>query len=1032
MVLGVLPMLVVGGISIQLSRSGIESEARTYLIQALRDKTALLDSQMAQIEALIANIVGVDEITDTLATTPSNTDIYSMLATQARVGYVLNNYLNLQGLISIEIFTLSGLHFHVGETLNVGNLNTRLRDQLIRDSLANPAGTYWAGIQPNVNGNSKYHNVLVATRVISRLNRESSRQEPIALLVINYDPDYIRKQFAGSDTDKSSYMILLDGEDRFVQNPDPAQIGKKADPELLARLSGNQTHRTSGMLVRTSPLKAAPRWRLAILMPEDVIDRPAQGIVRVSAMVMLASLLVVGIGAILFMKWVVRPLRDITERFRTLRSVPEASQLPLLVKGDDEIANLGRGFNDLLEALNARRETEGALRLAASVFANSHEGIIITDASNTIIDVNPGFTLITGYAKDEAIGKNPSFIASGQQGREFYDDMWASLHESGHWRGDIWNRRKDGTVYAEILSITAIHNDQGVLQHYIGVFSDISQLKHHQKELEHIAHYDSLTGLPNRSLLADRMHQAIAQTTRRGTVMAIAYLDLDGFKAVNDSHGHEAGDHLLIVLADRMKHTLREGDTLARLGGDEFIAMLLDLPDIEACVPMLLRLLKAASEEVAFNGNALRVTASLGVTFYPQPDDIDADQMLRQADQAMYQAKLAGKNRYHIFDMEQDRAVRGHHESLERIRQGLTDREFVLYYQPKVNMRTGQVIGLEALIRWQHPERGLLPPGVFLPVIEDHPLAIEMGNWVIDTALDQIAAWHKAGLPLAVSVNVSARQLQQADFMEGVRARLAQHPTVPANHLELEVLETSALEDITHVSQVIEDCRALGIQFALDDFGTGYSSLTYLKRLPAHSLKIDQSFVHDMLDDPEDLAILDGVLGLSSAFRRQAIAEGVETTAHGELLLDLGCELAQGYGIAHPMPAANVPGWVATWKPGKTWLNRAFRSRDDLPLLFAAVEHKAWIASVEDALRNDVDPPARHCRFGIWLEGEGHAHYGQQAAYQTISVLHREIQERAQILLDLKNQGNIEDALSGIADLHRLRDTLLDQLKRLS
>ncbi len=1027
-------MLVVGAVSIQLSRSGIESEARSYLIQALRDKTALLDSQLAQIEALAANISGVEEITNTLATTSSNTDIYSLLATQARIGYVLNNYLNLEGLVSIEIFTMSGLHFHVGETLNVGNLDTSLRDQLIRDSLVNPGSIYWAGIRPNVNSNSKYPNVLVATRMISRLDRETSRQEPVALLVINYDPDYIRKQFAGSAADTSSYMIMLDGQDRFAQHPDASQLGKKADPELLAKLSGNLPHRTSGMLVQSSPLRV-PHWRLAILMPEDIIDRPARGIFQISALVMLASLLVVGVGAYLFMKGIVQPLRDITERFRTLRSMPETSQLPLMVKGDDDIANLGRGFNDLLEALNARRETEGALRLAASVFANSHEGILITDANNIIVDVNPGFTLITGYTKEESIGKNPSFISSGQQGADFYADMWASVQQNGHWRGDIWNRRKDGTVYAEILSISMIRDELGALQHYIGVFSDISLLKHHQTELEHIAHYDALTGLPNRSLLADRLHQAMVQAQRRQQHLVVAYLDLDGFKAINDNYGHALGDQLLIAVASRMKLVLREGDTLARIGGDEFVAVLLDLANIADSVPLLSRLLTAASQPVQIGDSSIQVSASIGVTDYPQAEGVDADQLLRQADQAMYQAKLAGKNRFHLFDAEQDRSVRGHHESLERIRQALIEQEFVLYYQPKVNLRTGAVIGAEALIRWQHPDKGLLLPAEFLPVIEEHPLAVEIGEWVINSALSQLAVWHAAGLDIPVSVNVSARQLQQADFVQRLRTLLSTHSDIRPCQLELEVLETSALEDLASASQVMVSCREIGVRFALDDFGTGYSSLTYLKRLPVTQLKIDQSFVHDMLDDPDDMAILEGVLGLASAFRLQVIAEGVETAAHGEMLLQLGCELAQGYGISRPMPADMLPDWALTWRPDPAWATLHAVSRDDLPTLFAQVEHRAWIDGIAGVLRGELltPPPldVQQCRFGLWLAAEGRARYAGHPAFSTIESLHRQVHALAATLCELQRQGMNVQAQARLDELLDLRDTMFVQLKLL-
>jgi diguanylate cyclase (GGDEF)-like protein len=573
---------------------------------------------------------------------------------------------------------------------------------------------------------------------------------------------------------------------------------------------------------------------------------------------------------------------------------------------------------------------------------------------------------------------------------------------------------------------------QGQAVRVIGSVTDITYQVEYQHQLEHIAHFDTLTSLPNRVLLADRLHQAMSQALRRGDKLAVAYLDLDGFKTINDQHGHDVGDRLLTTLAGHMKRALREGDTLARLGGDEFVAVILDLPDVESCVPMLSRLLTAAAEAVHEQGNLLRVSASLGVTFFPQAEAIDADQLLRQADQAMYQAKLAGKNRYHIFDTEQDRSVRGHHEGLERIKQALEEREFVLYYQPKVNMRTGVVIGAEALIRWQHPERGLLPPATFLPLIAEHPLAIEMGEWVLDTAMTQVEAWKVAGLPLPVSVNIDAMQLEQVDFVDRLRQQLVAHPGVATGDLELEVLETSALEDIAHVSSVILACRELGVGFALDDFGTGYSSLTYLKRLPAGMLKIDQSFVRDMLDDPDDLAILDGVLGLATAFRRQAIAEGVETLAHGEILLQLGCELAQGYAIARPMPADSMSDWLASWRPDAAWLGRAPIRREDLPILFTWVEHRAWIAQVLGYLREErsMEPPLdyQECRFGQWLSHAGEQHADLQAAVAAIEPLHIEIHALATALINFKQLGQTDAMLARIEAFYRLRDRLLAQL----
>jgi diguanylate cyclase (GGDEF)-like protein/PAS domain S-box-containing protein len=570
--------------------------------------------------------------------------------------------------------------------------------------------------------------------------------------------------------------------------------------------------------------------------------------------------------------------------------------------------------------ITERKLAEQQIQLAANVFSHAREGITITNAEGTIVDVNDAFTRITGYSRADAIGQNPRMLSSGRQDKVFYEGLWRALLEQGHWSGEIWNRRKDGEVFAELLTISAVRDAQGSTQHYVALFSDITAIKEHQNKLDRMAHFDALTNLPNRLLLADRLQQGLAQAARRGQTLAVAYLDLDGFKSVNDRYGHDVGDQLLVALASRMKQALREGDTLARLGGDEFVAVLSDLTEAQASVPLLNRLLAAAAQPVSVGGLTVQVSASLGVTFYSQANELEPDQLLRQADQAMYQAKVAGKNRYHVFDSAQDTHIRGHHESLERIRLALVQGEFVLHYQPKVNMRIGVVVGAEALIRWQHPERGLLAPAVFLPVIENDTLAVAIGEWVMATALDQMARWQAVGLHLGVSVNVGARQLQQANFVDRLKTLLAAHPAVPAHMLELEVLETSALEDINQVSQVIEACAVLGVAFALDDFGTGYSSLTYLKRLRVGLLKIDQSFVRDMLDDPDDLAILQGVIGLAGAFRRDVIAEGVETAAHGSLLMHLGCDLAQGFGIARPMPGELMPGWVAAWKPDTAWV----------------------------------------------------------------------------------------------------------------
>jgi diguanylate cyclase (GGDEF)-like protein/PAS domain S-box-containing protein len=569
--------------------------------------------------------------------------------------------------------------------------------------------------------------------------------------------------------------------------------------------------------------------------------------------------------------------------------------------------------------MTERRKASEALRLAGSVFTHAREGIVITNAAGAIIEVNSTFTKITGYSSEDVLGREPRMLQSpNRHSAVFYAAMSREIRDCGTWTGEIWNQRKDGGEYPATLTRSAVTNDAGEISHYVTHFSDITQIKAHQTELEQMAHYDALTGLPNRTLLTDRMKQAIIQSQRNDTSLAVAFLDLDDFKAVNDTHGHTVGDELLIIVSQRMKEALREGDTLARIGGDEFIAVLADLAQVNDYQPVLERLLLAASEPVTLGELVLQISASIGVTGYTK-HDTDADMLLRHADQAMYCAKEAGKNQYHVFDTALDDAVNIRRESLSNIRAALNRPDFVLFYQPKVNMSTGEVVGLEALIRWQHTARGLVSPLDFLPIIEGHSLSLDIGEWVIDGALRQISHWKSIGITLPISVNISAYQLQQVNFVTRLKELLAAHPDVDPRNLELEVLETSALNDINHVTATMNACIDLGVHFALDDFGTGYSSLTYLRRLPTNLIKIDQSFIRDMLHDADDLAIVEGIISLAKAFQREVIAEGVETIEHGTALLGMGCHLAQGYGIAKPMPANDIPTWLNDWKPDDAW-----------------------------------------------------------------------------------------------------------------
>ena len=568
--------------------------------------------------------------------------------------------------------------------------------------------------------------------------------------------------------------------------------------------------------------------------------------------------------------------------------------------------------------ITERKLAEEKLLLAATVFEHAREGIIITDAAGRIVEVNATFSQITGYGRDEVLGHAARMLRSTRHRPEFYTLMWLDLQASGNWAGEVGGETRAGQVFAAMLTVSTVKDAQGKMQNLVALFTDITQSKAQQRQLKRIAHFDALTGLPNRVQLAEQLLTAMAHCGQRNQSLAVAYLDLDGFKSVNDRHGHAVGDALLIAVAQRMKSVLRDGDTLARIGGDEFVAVLSRLAHPCDSEQALARLLVAAGEPVSVGELSLRVSASIGVASFPQ-DGTDPDRLLRHADQAMYLAKQAGKNRFHRFDVAHDTALKLQRESLAQVREALNRHEFELHYQPKVNLRSAAVVGAEALIRWRHPQRGLLLPADFLPLIADHLLSVELGEWVITEALRQIAAWREQGLEMPVSVNIGALQLQQVNFVSRLATLLnSQVGDLPCS-LQLEVLETSALEDLAQMSKLMHACHSLGVSFALDDFGTGYSSLTYLRHLPIKLLKIDQTFVRDMLTDPDDLAIVTGVIGLAKAFGREVIAEGVESAAHGAQLRELGCELAQGHGIAHPMPPAVLPDWVRAWGLRQDW-----------------------------------------------------------------------------------------------------------------
>lgn len=537
-----------------------------------------------------------------------------------------------------------------------------------------------------------------------------------------------------------------------------------------------------------------------------------------------------------------------------------------------------------------------------------------------------------------------------------------------------------------------------------GTVQDISEAKAQQAHVEFITHYDVLTGLPNRARFLELLRVCMAACSTLQTRLAVAYIGMDGFAAVNARLGRERGNQIIVEIGRRLARSMRDRQYLARIGGDEFAVILTPLGDPDALAVPVRRMLQAVAEPLELEGDRLQLTASIGVAEFPQASEcMEAEQLLRQSDQAMYLAKLTGKNRYHLFDPLKDESTRERFMRIEEVRQGLTAGEMRLYYQPKVWLATGEVAGFEALIRWQHPQRGLVPPGQFIPLLEKHPLAVTLGDWVIETALSQLAAWNARGLCTCVGVNVDAMQLADPDFVPRLARQLAAQSGVAPDQLDLEILETSALDNMAGEAALIARVQRMGVTCSLDDFGTGFSSLTFLKQLAAQTIKIDQSFVRGMLDDSEHASIVNSVLGLAHSFDRQTLAEGVETEHQGRMLLELGCDLAQGYVIARPMPPAEVPAWLAQWQVPPSWLHITPLEPGDVPLLLAEVEHHAWMKAMRQYLAEaeaELPPGAQACHFGVWLAKPGtQRRYGTMVELGEIECHHQGLHQEGAALL---------------------------------
>lgn len=566
-----------------------------------------------------------------------------------------------------------------------------------------------------------------------------------------------------------------------------------------------------------------------------------------------------------------------------------------------------------LHNITEREEFEKKLNVLANVFHFAKEGILVTDGELNIIDVNTEFTNITQYKKEDVIGKKPNILKSNIQDAEFYKKMWFHIKSQGYWSGEIWNKKKNNETYPQLLAISEIKNTDGDTVNYVGVFYDTTQQEAQKKQLIYLAYYDSLTNLPNRKSLMDRIEAAMEKTQRSNNYIALIFIDIDDFKVINDLHNHKTGDDLLIQASHRVKNLIRETDTLARLGDDEFVILLEGLRHPYDYKKVIDKIYANLKKPLIIDSHEFFITISAGVSFYPQKIPIGATALLSQADQAMYKSKMAGKNQYALFDVVLDLEIRKQESLIKGIKSSIKNNELKLYYQPKVNLKTGKILGLEGLIRWEHPKKGLLLPNQFLPQIKNDTFSFELLEFTLKAALDQIQSWTKIDDQLTISINISALQLEQDNFFKKLTNIVKPYSKNIYNRLELEILESSVINTFELTSNIIKKCNKIGIEFSLDDFGTKYSSLNYLVNLPFRYMKIDTDFIRNILVNERDTKILRAIIDIAKAINVMVIAEGVETQEHINHLINLGCDLGQGFAISEALPADRFPEWYQSW-----------------------------------------------------------------------------------------------------------------------
>ncbi|WP_084150671.1 bifunctional diguanylate cyclase/phosphodiesterase [Azohydromonas australica] len=914
LLISILPLLIYYVVSYRAAERTILDVASQQGLQTLRNQRDYLVLQFEQVESLAANLSQIDEITNTLSRINNNAtrgSIYDSLATKARIGYLLSNYRNLGGLVSIDIFTLDGTHFHVGDTLTGSNERSELRNELLERTLRSNAFVTWHGVEDNIEKASSSQKVLAASKMLVSARSSWLRAEPVAMLLINYSTDYLHERLSTVSIGPGASLMVLDEQRRLIYHPDKNKIGQPVAAEFAALLEGSSGSFTQRLgdddVLLSYEVIPEKNWYVLSIIPKQTLLAPMADIRRVAGVMLLFMMLLVLVLLRLFAMRIVEPIGAIAQGFKNfqINHLAPGWRMPR-PRSLKPIADLAQWFNTFLDHMDQRKESETRLRIAATAF-EAQEGMLVLDADVRILQANGAQHAVTGHAADEIIGHGVDMLGFERHGASLFPEMRRTVECTGSWKGEVWSRRKNGERYPAWVTLAGVRDERDVLTHFVVTLTDITERKASEEENRKLAFYDPLTGLPNRRLLMERLRQAMLDCPQHGQSLALMFLDLDKFKTLNDTLGHDVGDALLCQVAQRLVHCVREVDTVARLGGDEFVVLIEGLDErgdqaavqAEGVALKIMCELNQDYEDLA--GEVYHSTSSIGIAIH---SDVDStlEELMKQADIALYQAKEAGRNTLRFFEPAMQARLMARAALEQNMRRALAEDQFKIYLQPKVDVH-GSIVGAEALVRWEQPGCGIVPPQSFIALAEETGLIVQLGEVVLRKACKQLVTWagHPRRRHLGIAVNVSPREFRHAEFVANVLRVVEQTGADPAR-LTLEITESLFVDDVKDIVAKMNALRQRGISFALDDFGTGYSSLAYLKEMPLQELKIDRSFVNDVLTDASDATIARAVIAMGHELGIEVVAEGIETAVQYEFLRANGCRLFQGYFFSPPIP----------------------------------------------------------------------------------------------------------------------------------